>query len=310
LPLKLNLGNFIEALDKGANTIIMGGGVGPCRFGYYGEVQKEILNDLGYEFEMYVIDPEFGENIKKYKKLFGGFIIKRLFNASRLAWNKILAIDKIHKLILKAMAREKEKGKMDKIYKKFIAQLDYINSIKKIKKLTSDYEKIIKANTGDLKLGHEIKIGIVGEIYMVIEPFTNLEIEKKLGELGAVIDKKIYISTWIHDFLNLDGERKKIKKAARPYLNSFVGGHGLDTIGNTVRYAEKSYDGVIQIAPFTCMPEIVAQTILPEVSKKMGIPVLSLIFDEHSGETGLITRLEAFIDLISRKKREGLVYNG
>ena len=34
VPFKYNLGNYIEALDMGANTLIQGGG--GCRYGYYG----------------------------------------------------------------------------------------------------------------------------------------------------------------------------------------------------------------------------------------------------------------------------------
>lgn len=63
LPFKINVGNFIEALDKGADTIIMLGGIGPCRFGYYGQVQKEILKDLGYDFKMIIVDPPHGRLI-------------------------------------------------------------------------------------------------------------------------------------------------------------------------------------------------------------------------------------------------------
>ena len=57
LPLKINIGNFIEALENGADTIVMAGGIGPCRFGYYGEVQREILKDLGFSFEMIILEP-------------------------------------------------------------------------------------------------------------------------------------------------------------------------------------------------------------------------------------------------------------
>jgi predicted nucleotide-binding protein (sugar kinase/HSP70/actin superfamily) len=49
IPFKYNLGNFIEALEKGANVLIQAGG--GCRYGYYAEVQEQILKDLGYEFE-------------------------------------------------------------------------------------------------------------------------------------------------------------------------------------------------------------------------------------------------------------------
>ena len=38
LPLKVNVGNFIEAMELGADTILMAGGWGPCRFGYYAQI--------------------------------------------------------------------------------------------------------------------------------------------------------------------------------------------------------------------------------------------------------------------------------
>ena len=50
------------------------------------------------------------------------------------------------------------------------------------------------------------------------------------------------------------------------------------------------------------MPESVARNILPEVSKKYGKPVLSIVMDEQSGEAGFITRLEAFTQMIERRK--------
>ena len=48
--------------------------------------------------------------------------------------------------------------------------------------------------------------------------------------------------------------------------------------------------------------EIVAQNILPKVSKKEDIPVLELVIDEQTGKLGNITRIEAFVDLIKRRK--------
>ena len=54
------------------------------------------------------------------------------------------------------------------------------------------------------------------------------------------------------------------------------------------------------------MPEIVAQNILPKVSKEEDIPVMSLVLDEQTGKAGYITRIEAFIDLIKRKANKKL----
>ena len=54
--------------------------------------------------------------------------------------------------------------------------------------------------------------------------------------------------------------------------------------------------------PFSCMPEIVAQNILPKVSRNENIPILELVLDEQTGKAGNITRIEAFVDLVMRKK--------
>lgn len=303
LPLKINLGNFIEALERGADTIVMGGGCGPCRFGYYGEVQQAILKELGYDVRMIVLEPDLIQGYRELRDLFGGFPLKRLFNAGKLAWNKILALDEIHRLVLKRRASERVAGQVDKLYNAFLAKLDQTMSVDGINRLKREYRELVDDTRGKFKRGMEIKIGLVGEIYLIIEPFVNLEIEKKLGQLGATVEKEVYISNWLSHFLHLDNEMEAITKAAEPYLRSFVGGHGIDSVGNAVRYARRGFDGVIHIGPFTCMPEIVAQTILPEVSQREGIPFISLFFDEHSGDAGLITRLEAFIDLIGRRKK-------
>ena len=48
-PFKSTLGCMIEALDSGADTLMMSHGL--CRLGYYGGLQEQILRDLGYEFD-------------------------------------------------------------------------------------------------------------------------------------------------------------------------------------------------------------------------------------------------------------------
>ena len=71
-------------------------------------------------------------------------------------------------------------------------------------------------------------------------------------------------------------------------------------------FAKKGYDGVIHIRPFSCMPELVAQKILTKVEKDYNIPILTLSVDEHSSEVGFDTRLEAFMDMLVRKKNKRL----
>ena len=99
-------------------------------------------------------------------------------------------------------------------------------------------------------------------------------------------------------------EEKNLLKEASPYLKSMVGGHGRETVADAVTYAKKGYDGLIQILPLSCMPEIVAESILKTVEKDFDIPILTLVIDEMTGEAGFLTRLEAFVDVLERRKDE------
>jgi predicted nucleotide-binding protein (sugar kinase/HSP70/actin superfamily) len=57
LPFKVILGNFIEALQRGADTIVMVGSGPPCRLGLYDLVHKVILEDLGLHYRWLTIPP-------------------------------------------------------------------------------------------------------------------------------------------------------------------------------------------------------------------------------------------------------------
>ena len=155
-----------------------------------------------------------------------------------------------------------------------------------------------------------LKIGIVGEIY-ISRPFSNLDLEERLGHLGAEVYRTVSLVRWLKNHVILSSlglySNKPLINQARGYLHASVGGHGLDSVAQTVKLAEQKFDGIVHILPFTCMPEIIAQSILPRVAADYQTPVLSLVVDEHTGEAGFQTRLEAFVDLLARhaKRAEG-----
>ena len=310
-PLKVNVGNFIEALEEGADTIIMAGGTGPCRFGYYAEVQREILQDLGYDFEIVTLEPPQGSllglaaNIKRLANYKSWNEIYRVF---KIAWQQINALDIMHETSLKVRPYEEQKGATSKAYEKAVSLMVEARNTDSIAEALSQGLQIIESVNRVNSSRKPLKIGIVGEIYMVVEPYANMEIEKTLGEMGVEVNRSIYLGHWIKEHLlpKLFGpaDVEGIKKAAFKYLNHFVGGHGLESVGRTILYAQDNYDGVIHILPFTCTPEIVAQSILPEVSRDYQIPLLSFSMDEHSGQAGIITRLEAFMDLLEQKREK------
>ncbi|MBA1336846.1 MAG: Activator of (R)-2-hydroxyglutaryl-CoA dehydratase [Firmicutes bacterium] len=307
LPLKINIGNYIESLEKGADTIVMAGGCGPCRFGYYAEVQREILKDLGYRFEMVVLERPQGnvrDFIDRISLLTGGKSIFRVISAIKRATGVSIEMDNLERLGWEVRPREIKKGSASSLMKSFHSEVHGVKGTREINSLIRDYRRRMEqVETADEDI---LKIGIVGEIYTVIEPFVSIGIAEKLGDLGVEVDKSITLSYWIVNHLIKEAlhmhDKREIEEAAKPYLKNFVGGHGQESIANTVIYKKKCYDGVIQLLPFTCMPEIVAQSILPRVSHDHDIPAMTLVLDEMTGEAGYLTRLEAFVDLIKRKK--------
>ncbi len=313
MPLKLNLGNFMEAYELGADTIIMAGGCGPCRFGYYAQVEHKILCDLGYRYDLVVIEPpekRINELLSKIRRIAGNKSWMEIIRAVKFGYRKSRLVDELEMKAMKLRPRETNKGATDICLKQAIAEIDRASTPDDLIIASKRANELMESvSTEDRPV---IKIGLVGEIYTLLEPFANLDIDKKLGSLGVEIDRSIFLSEWINDHLFMGlvkGIRssKIYKKNAFPYLKHFVGGHGQETVGSAIYYHKLGYDGVIQVLPFTCMPEIVAQSILPSISQDTGMPVMTLIVDEQSGDAGITTRLEAFVDLLAENNYQDKV---
>lgn len=313
LPLKLNLGNYLEAAEMGAELIVMAGGVGPCRFGYYAEVQREILRDLGYDLPMLVLEPpdtSFSELVERIKSVTNTTWLKAI-NGLRLAWTKALALDAVEKRLQYLRARESVVGMSDKVFERACLAIDQAANRYAVHRARR--KALAEMDAVPLDPDREsdvIRIAIVGEIFTQLEPFMNLNLERRLGKLGAEVTRGIYLSQWINDNLFAGimpvGSTSKIaEKLAKPYLDHFVGGHGQESVGGVVYFARKGFDGIIQLAPFTCMPEIVAESIMPAVSRDVNMPVMTIFLDEQTGEAGLVTRLEAFVDMLRRRRQAG-----
>jgi len=310
LPFKVNVGNFIEALEMGADTILMLGGCnGPCRFGYYGTVQKFILESLGYKFRMIYFDnPNIRDILYKLNLLSGGKPIWKVARAIFFGWKLLNLLEEIDALAHKTRPRELRKGDTTKIYNKAVAMVENIStpdSLKKVRPIVLSMFEQIPKRYDDQPL---LRVGVVGEIYTVLEPFVNLNVEERLGEMGVEIHRAVWLSSWLRHSLHMERwdpkGRGSAVASAPPYLRYNAGGESIVSVGATIKAAKQGFDGIVHLMPFTCMPEVIAQGILSKVSKDFDIPILTLILDEHSSETGVMTRLEAFVDLLNRKREQ------
>jgi predicted nucleotide-binding protein (sugar kinase/HSP70/actin superfamily) len=308
LPFKLTLGNLIEACELGADTLIQARGTGICRLGYYAKEQEPILHDLGYNAHFLTLDVshhKLASILQLIKSMTNNAPWPEIISAFRFGMGKLFALDKIEEVVWKARAVEAERGTANQIYREAIKAIDEAPNRAKVRKLTKDYIERL-SNIPRNPKADPVKVGIVGEIFVVLDPFANMDIEMELGKLGAEVKRTMSLSRWVKYslFLNPLGidEWKEVHRAAMPYLKRDVGGDGWESVGEKVVHAREGYDGIIHLAPFTCMPEIVAENIMP--STKEDIPVLTVLCDEQMARPGMITRLEAFVDLLKfRRKR-------
>ncbi len=303
LPFKLTLGNMIEALESGADTILTIGRYGPCRFGYYHRLQEVILRELGYNFEM--VRQSLGLR-RIMKHVTDGASIPEIVSGFRLGAAKLRALDELEQSVRKIRAIEQDKGKATHIHREATRAIDDAKDHQAVRR--AKREHLSRLMSLPATPSPPLKIGVIGEFFVVVDPFANMDIEIELGKLGVEVRRPQSVLEWIdfNPFAIALGrqEKHRSRKAAMPYLSRHVGGDGWQSVGEKVLHA-RDWDGLIHIEPFGCLPEIMARNIMP--STKEQLPVLNIIYDEHTGKAGIVNRLEAFVDMIHRRKRKAAV---
>ena len=139
-----------------------------------------------------------------------------------------------------------------------------------------------------------VNILVLGHAYNVYETHINRDLISRLKAMDCNITtiENLPKSEFI--------EKITINEQYHQYWQSE------DEILKTARYCLKDgrnkIDGIIFLISFACGPDSLIQEIVMRDMKKRKMPYLDLVLDEHSGESGLITRIESFTDMIRREK--------
>ena len=311
LPFKMILGDFIQGLNHGADTLLFGNSCGQCRLSHYGDLLQEILHDKGYRFNYINLNFRnltYSEILNKLGPLLQNTKKTVVVEAVTKAVQTVFQVDRLYAKACYTRCREIHKGETDRITRLFEQQASFASGFAQIHKVICETRANLIRIPVDDSLD-PVRIGIVGEIFISSDPFANLEIEKKLGNMGALVVNSMSTSEWIRKYcvdalLPLKPKDKAVQAAQNYMHTDYIGGHGIYTIGNTELMCREGFDGIIQIYPFTCLPEITAKSVLDEIQYRNGVPIMTLILDEMTAETGYITRLEAFVDMLNTKKNK------
>lgn len=302
-PFKYNMGNFIESLEAGANVLVQAGG--GCRYGYYAEVQEKILRDMGYDFKYIVLFDCDGIHAKKtyneFKEINPNLKFSYFISRFLLTMKMIVILDKFETYVRDNLAFEKNKGELKKLSKEFLGKLKFVKNNLELNSIKKEYFK--KLYSVKLKSEAEresiLKVGIIGELYTSMEPYSSYFLEEELAKMGVQV-KRYTTATYL--LLKKGFEEKKLLKKSKGYITYALGADGTESVAHALELIDKGYDGIIHIKPFGCTPEINAMPMLQKISNDKSVPIIYFTFDMQSSEVGIKTRLEAFYDMLKMKK--------
>lgn len=300
-PYKHILGDFVEALDLGADMVIQFGG--PCRLGYYGELQESALRDMGYEFEML----NFAHGIEKGYLGWAKEILSKVnpdidipHGVVKLKGTAKMMeqLDSARDYFLANGGFELERGAFDKAWDAYMNTLRCATDERDINQA---YQQVMErfAAIPINKPKNPIRIGVVGEMFTAIDERSNLGLDHKLMALGVEVHRMLnFTNRYLHY------NEPNLRVGAKDYLTYDMGPTSTLTVAAAKQYAQSGFDGIIHAKSAGCTPEIDCIPVLQKVSEDFAIPILYLTYDSQTSDTGLDTRLEAFYDMLAMKKEK------
>ncbi|WP_170270481.1 acyl-CoA dehydratase activase-related protein [Heliorestis acidaminivorans] len=136
-------------------------------------------------------------------------------------------------------------------------------------------------------------IAVIGHPYQLFDPFTSMNLMGRLKEKGIKVITPMAVT-------NQRSQEATIHLPKRIFWS-----FGQKLLGGSLHFLQEKIDGLIYVAAFGCGPDSLVGELVERYAKRSGqVPTLYLTIDEHTGEAGIVTRIEAFLDLIERKKVE------
>jgi predicted CoA-substrate-specific enzyme activase len=329
IPAIITAGDMVKKIDSpGFNPdrsgFFMAQGSGPCRFGQYYRLHRIILDDLGHD-DVPIYAPNQGPSL--FDDL-GHMGIKFLISV----WNGICAVDALEARARKIKPYEESSGKTDFIYNRCLDEVcRLIENGRSIASFLNEARQDLDAI--EVSYVKKPRIGIVGEIYVRSQEFSNNFVIRRLENLGCEValpsigewflylnftrvrncrwfkQYRRVIFTRIFDWYMKYRQRKIFKILglepetsitgllgnANPYLHSTLEGEAVMTVGKTIDFIKENFDGVVNVMPFTCMPGNTVTTVYKKIKEDFpDFPLFNLSVDGLDHAVDAM-RLETFV---------------
>ncbi|MGC1454979.1 MAG: acyl-CoA dehydratase activase [Nitrospirota bacterium] len=220
-PLALTTGDMIKAtrrpgFDPDRSAFFMPSGKGPCRFGQYHRYHRQVLDSLGLD-RVEVLSPMQDESLHHdVRTLDKDFVL--------MCWRGVFAVDMLQKALWEYRPYEKRKGQTDRIYQAALNQVSAAIERRAdlLPVLRGVYEDFSAIEVTDRT---KPVIGVVGEIYIRSNRFSNEDVVRQIERLGGeawvapISEWLLYVNTTAKVSAKMNQSWKALLKA---YLTGMI----------------------------------------------------------------------------------------
>ena len=142
------------------------------------------------------------------------------------------------------------------------------------------------------------RVAFVGHPYNLFDTDINKDL--------LALTKRLGMEIMTSDFLS----EEEIDREVSDFSKEIYWSSGREIVGSLFHFLSGGVDGVVFLTSFKCGIDALLQEFIKRRLKVRGgssTPLLLLSFDEHTGREGLITRLEAFRDVMEMKKSDSCI---
>ncbi len=219
-PLALTTGDMIKAtrrpgFEPDQSAFFMPTGRGPCRFGQYHRYHRQVLDKLGLE-RVTILAPMQDESLHDDVSMFDkDFVL--------MSWRGVFAVDMLQKALWEHRPHEKQKGQTDRVYRASLDRLS--NAIEKREDLLPVLRQAYEDFTAiDIAERSKPVIGVVGEIYIRSNRFSNEDVVRQIERLGGEA-WVAPISEWLLYVNNTAKVSAKMNRSWKDLLKAYLTQH-------------------------------------------------------------------------------------
>ncbi len=319
LPTALTIGSLLTAMRTSPpdekHAYFLATAQGPCRFGQYITLHRQILDREGFP-DVPILAPS---SFMGYSSI-NEAMRKALFKA-------LVTGDILMKAGCKVRPYEIETGETNYRLEQEKARLAGVlegrgDLVKEVAAAVRNIASVPQTGGPRKPL-----VGIVGEIYVRNNAFANEHVVRSIEKLGAeawmspLIEWVLFTTSTYNVRAHLDQKiskelvstfltwqwmrywERKLYRAAGPLLDDrrepdladvlesavkvlpdSIGGEALLTVGRTVEFTKQKTAMVVNVAPFSCMPGTITTALFRQVSADTGTPIVNLFYDGTGGQ--------------------------